>query len=299
MTTVIQSICLLGFGEVGQILAADLLASGRNPTSIRVFDKQFADPDSSVSRALAFHPSVQPVFAAADAALGCQLVISAVTAGQAQVAAESVLRRLAPEAYFLEMNSISPGTKISIAEKVAMAGGRFVEASVMSPIEPKRRASPIILGGPYAEEFLPLGLELGFTGMQLYANSLGRVAATKMCRSLMIKGMETLLAESLLAARLYGVEREVLASLNNLLPMADWSGHANYMISRSLKHGVRRAEEMREVARTVAEAGVAPYMSWGCVESQEWVAQFTEARDSADLNTMLDTIIGRLRDQTP
>jgi len=33
------------------------------------------------------------------------------------------------------------------------------------------------------------------------------------------------------------------------------------MISRTLEHGVRRAEEMREAARTVAEAGVEPLMA--------------------------------------
>src|SRR5205814_2940164 len=76
-----------------------------------------------------------------------------------------------------------------------------------------------------------------------------------MCRSVIIKGMEALLAESLLTARRHGVEDAVLASLQDLFPVGDWRALARYMISRSLQHGRRRAEEMREAVKTVAEAG--------------------------------------------
>ena len=79
-----------------------------------------------------------------------------------------------------------------------------------------------------------------------------------MCRSVIVKGLEALLAESLLTARRHGVEEAVLASLPDLFPVGDWRKLARYMISRSLQHGRRRAEEMREAARTVAEAGVEP-----------------------------------------
>ena len=72
----------------------------------------------------------------------------------------------------------------------------------------------------------------------------------------MIKGIEALLTESLLAARKHGVEDTVLASLQDLLPGVEWRKLAQYMISRSLIHGTRRAEEMREVAHTVANAGL-------------------------------------------
>jgi 3-hydroxyisobutyrate dehydrogenase-like beta-hydroxyacid dehydrogenase len=111
-----------------------------------------------------------------------------------------------------------------------------------------------------------------------------------MCRSVMIKGLEALLAESLLAARHYGVEESVLASLQNLLPADDWPALARYMISRSLQHGTRRAEEMEEVARTVQEAGLAPWMSSACVERQRWAAGHRAALGEAELNGLLDAV---------
>ncbi|WP_193161235.1 NAD(P)-dependent oxidoreductase [Microbulbifer hainanensis] len=286
----IRTVGQTGFGEVGAILATDFAAFSSR-TRLVAFDRLCRDPHSFPSRALAERPWVRSASSAPAMAVGCELIISAVTAGQALQAAEAVLPGLSPGAYYLDLNSVSPSTKRTIAKRVEDAGGRFVEGSIMSPIEPRRIAAPILVGGPHAEEFLPLGQALGFSGMAFCSVELGRASATKMCRSVMIKGMEALLAESLLAARQFGVEREVLASLDNIFPLPDWPEQARYMISRSLEHGRRRAEEMAEAARTVREAGLTPHMSEGCAERQAWAAQFAQVPECEGLESMLDAII--------
>jgi len=110
----------------------------------------------------------------------------------------------------------------------------------------------------------------------------------------MIKGIEALLAESLLAARRHHVEETVLQSLHDLFPQDDWDRTATYMISRSLQHGRRRAEEMREVARTVAEAGIDPWMSDACAQRQEWAAAHAGARDRSPLAPLLDAVLAAM-----
>jgi 3-hydroxyisobutyrate dehydrogenase-like beta-hydroxyacid dehydrogenase len=132
--------------------------------------------------------------------------------------------------------------------------------------------------------------DLGFAGAGFYSDTYGQAAAAKLCRSIVIKGMEALRAESLLAARHYRVEDSVLASLSNLLPAPDWPERARYMISRALEHGVRRAEEMREAARTVEEAGLAPLLSEAIAQRQAWAARFADALGHEDLVAMLDAI---------
>ncbi len=263
-------ICLLGFGEVGQVFAADL-GSG-----FTAWDLAFADPDSGPSQALARFAVGRPE-TAAQAVSPAGLVICAVTAAQDQAAAESVADAIRPGTYFMDVNSASPGQKIAAAAIIEAAGGRYVEAVIMSPIGNKRLASPVLLGGPHAEAFLPLAREIGFSGAVFYGTELGRASATKLCRSVIIKGMEALLMESLLTARHYGVEREVLNSLSDFFPGQDWDELARYMISRAVLHGTRRAEEMREAARTVAEAGLDPRMSRATSELQDWAAGFKNA----------------------
>jgi 3-hydroxyisobutyrate dehydrogenase-like beta-hydroxyacid dehydrogenase len=286
-------VCLLGFGEVGQALAVDLGARGVQ--DLLAWDILFPVPDSAPSRAITAHgpragTSVQDAVANAD------LVISAVTAAQDVAAARSVVPHLKRNAYFLDVNSVSPAVKVEVSRIIAAAGGRYIESAIMSPINPQRAASPMLLGGPHAAEFLSTARQLGFSGATVFSDRVGSAAAAKMCRSVIVKGMEALLGESLLAARRYGVEDAVLDSLGSLLAKDDWHAHARYMISRSLIHGRRRAEEMREVARTVVEAGFEPRMSSACAVWQDWAAAHRAAAAHEDLNDLLDAMTdGRSR----
>lgn len=288
-------ICLLGFGEVGQTLAPDLFSAG--VTELVAFDVLFKDATSSCSRA-AVAAGVQMASSALQAASNADVVVSAVTAAQDLAAAESVAGAMKRSAYFLDLNSVSPGVKAQASEVIEGAGGRYIEAAIMSPIAPKRIASPMLFGGKHAMAFLPLAHRLGFIGADVFSDEIGRASAAKMCRSVMIKGMEALLAESLLAARHYGVESAVIDSLRNLFPAANWPVLARYMISRSLIHGRRRAEEMREVARTVAEAGLEPHMSSASVQRQDWAAGFRDAASVEELEAMLDAVLSRAKGET-
>ena len=135
----------------------------------------------------------------------------------------------------------------------------------------------MLLGGAHAATFLPLATQIGFTGARCFSEQLGAASAAKMCRSVVVKGLEALMLESLLTARKFGVEQAVLESLQSTSPADTWRTQGRYMISRALIHGRRRAEEMREAAHTVAEAGLAPRMSNACAEWQEWAADHSAA----------------------
>lgn len=284
-----RTVCLLGLGEVGSTLARDL-ARGGDPRLV-AWDRQFGDPASIPSRHAARQPGLRRAAGAADAARDCELVISAVTAAQALAAAESVLPGLQPNAWFLDLNSVSPDSKRALARAVEAAGGRFVEAAVMSPIAPAGIASPMLVAGPHATDFVPLAQTLGFERLRVCSRHAGHAAATKMCRSVVVKGLEALVAEALLAARHYGVEADVIASLGDLFPQTEWQEYSRYLLSRSLRHGLRRAEEMREAARTVREAGIEPWMSEACAQRQEWASRFAAALPHRELAPMLDAIL--------
>lgn len=283
-----EAICLLGFGEVGRTLARDL------DRTVAAYDVLFADPMSGPSVDAAAMESVGVAGSAGEAVAGADTVVSVVTASEAVVAAESVAGALGAGAFFVDMNSVSPGTRRRTAAVVEAAGGRFVEAVVMSPIAPRGIASPILLGGPHAAAFAPVARSLGFSGAAAYSDELGAASAAKMSRSVVVKGLEALLAESLATARRFGVEDTVLASLSNVLPLADgdWASKAEYMIGRSIVHGARRAEEMREVAATVAEAGVDPWMSRATGEREAW-ASTHRSSVGGDLTDVLDAFLGR------
>ena len=280
-----MKIALIGLGEVGAIIAEDLAPRA----NLSAWDTQFANAASKPSRAMTGRP-IRRGKDAADAVSGVDLVISAVTAAQTENAASDAGKGISKGAWYLDLNSASPGAKRNAAQAINSAGGKYVEAAVMSPFPPKRSASPILLGGPYAEAFLPIARDLGFSGARVFSPEYGKASAAKLCRSVMVKGIEALLTESMLSARYYGVEDTVLASLDDLFPGPNWPKLSRYMISRAVEHGTRRAEEMREAARTVKEAGIAPLLSEATAARQDWAAAFKNALAGEDLQSLLDVM---------
>jgi 3-hydroxyisobutyrate dehydrogenase-like beta-hydroxyacid dehydrogenase len=276
------TIGLVGYGEVGRILAEDLRARGVN--SVLACDIKLGGHDEAPLRTHAAQQGVRLAAAHAELAAQSDLVISAVTASQAVPVAEVCAPSMRSGAWFLDFNSASPGAKIRAGEIVAAAGGRYVEGAVMTSIPPYRIRVPLLLGGPDAAALAPLINALGFEGKAGPAK-LGVASATKMCRSVMIKGLEAMVIESFTAARAYGVEKEVLSSLAETFPGIDWEKQGTYFFQRAIQHGRRRAEEMREVAQTVREAGLEPWSSAGTAERQAWVADLVDKGLLGDRNT--------------
>jgi len=265
-------VALIGYGEVGRILAEDLRAAG---VAVSAYDLKL---DSAAGYAMRSHARQHGAALAeshAAAAGEADLVISAVTASQAVAVAESCAPGLRRGSFFLDFNSASPGAKVRAAAIVNARGSHYVEGAVMTSVPPYRIKVPLLLGGPDAAALLPLLSDLGFMA-KIASPRLGVASATKMCRSVMIKGLEAMVIESFTTARRYGVEDAVIASLQETFPGIDWERQGAYFFQRVIEHGRRRSEEVREVAVTVREAGLEPWSAAGTAERQAWVADLAD-----------------------
>ncbi len=294
---------LVGYGEVGRILAEDLRKQG---AAVSACDLKLGHAESAGPlMGHAARHGVRLTASHTELAAGSDLIISAVTASQAVPVAQACAAALRPGAFFLDLNSASPGAKQRAAQLVQAAGGRYVEGAVMTSVPPYRIKVPLLLGGPDAAALAPTLDALGFAA-QVASAQIGVASATKMCRSVMIKGLEAMVIESFTAARHYGVEDAVIASLRETFPGIDWEKQAAYFFQRVIEHGRRRSEEVREVAQTVREAGLEPWSAAGTAERQAWVADLADAgvfgpRDmpgfarSPDWRTEADRILGTLK----
>lgn len=268
-----QTITLIGYGEVGRILAEDLRAQG---LAVAACDLKLQGAGAAALRAHAQQQGVALHAAHADAVRGAELVVSAVTASQALPVAQACAPALAAGSFFLDLNSASPGAKIAAAAVVDASGARYVEGAVMSSVPPYRSQVPLLLGGPHAALLVDVLNALGFAA-RVHDARLGVASATKMCRSVMIKGLEAMVIESFSAARHYGVEDALVASLQETFPAIDWERQASWFFQRVIEHGRRRAEEVREVAATVREAGLEPWSASGTAARQAWVTGLADA----------------------
>jgi 3-hydroxyisobutyrate dehydrogenase-like beta-hydroxyacid dehydrogenase len=95
----------------------------------------------------------------------------------------------------------------------------------------------------------------------------------KMCRSIIVKGLEALMCECVLGASRYGADEHVFASLNESFPGIDWKKLADYMVGRVVVHGERRAREMEEVAETLRAMDIEPIMAEAAARRQDWSAR--------------------------
>ncbi|MCD6672855.1 MAG: DUF1932 domain-containing protein [Burkholderiaceae bacterium] len=264
---------LVGYGEVGRILAEDLRARGVE--HVAAYDVKLDGPEAAPLLAHAAQHGVALADSHAALAQRADFVVSAVTASQALAVAAACAPALEAGAWFLDFNSASPGAKRAAAARVEQAGARYVEGAVMTSVPPYRIRVPLLLGGPHAATLAPMLAVLGFDA-KVGPQELGIASATKMCRSVMIKGLEAMVIESFTAARAWGVEDELLASLAETFPGIDWEKQASYFFERVILHGRRRAEEMRESANTVREAGLEPWSAAGTANRQAWVADLAD-----------------------
>lgn len=272
---------MVGYGEVGRIFAAGLKD---HIAVVSSWDSKFVQSDTRA--ACLAHAQSAGVRAEGSMAALCasaDLVISAVTASSTLAVAESAAAHIQRGAVFLDLNSASPGTKQAAARAIEAAGAFYVEAGVMTSVPPYGIRVPMLLGGAHASALAPVLKAWGMDATAV-SDKLGVASAIKMCRSVMIKGLEALVIESYATARAYGVEDHMIATLQETFPSIDWQQQGAYFFSRVVQHGQRRAEEMREAANTVREAGFAPLMTAAIADKQQWVADEARAGRFAGLD---------------
>jgi 3-hydroxyisobutyrate dehydrogenase-like beta-hydroxyacid dehydrogenase len=260
-------LAFIGFGEVGQIFARGL--SGTDGVAIAAYDLKLDDPQARgelVGRAESL--GVRVAADAADASRDARVVISAVTAAAAGEVAAAAARYLKPGQIFLDVNSASPNTKRTGASHVAASGAEFVEGAVMAAVAGPGLKVPILAGGPAAATAAEILNRLGMN-LTPVATEIGRASATKLSRSIVIKGIEAILVQCVAAARSWDVEGDVIASLKATYPGIDWQQQVAYAAERVGRHGLRRAQEMREAGEMLADLGLDPVLARAIADVQE------------------------------
>ena len=265
------SIGFVGFGEAAFYIAKGLSQPG--VSSITAYDINSNTPSlGETIRRRAHETGIRLVEKNAELARSSEIILSTVTANQAAQAAEQNVPYLNAQHLYADLNSISPGLKQSIGRTIEANGARFVEIAMMAPVPPYGHRVPMLAGGEAAKEFAERMTPFGFS-IEIAAREIGVASATKMFRSIMVKGMEALITECVLGASRYGAEPRVFASLAESFPGIDWNKLADYMIGRVVVHGERRAREMEEVAETLRSLDIEPIMAEAIVRRMDWSAR--------------------------
>lgn len=264
-------IAFIGLGEAGSALISGWGAARAG--EISAYDIKLDMPETAAQ--ISEKCAALGIACAADissAINDADIVFSTVTADQAVVAAQAGAVHLSKDAFWCDLNSCAPSSKREAAQIIESVGGRYVDVAVMSPVHPKLNMVPLLISGPHAQAVAPVLQNLPMT-LRIIEGPVGAASSIKMIRSIMVKGLEALTAECVLAAVEAGVEDEVLSSLVKSHPGTDWNAQAAYNFERSLVHGARRAAEMVEVAKTLNDLGLPNDMANATVQWQRRIAK--------------------------
>jgi 3-hydroxyisobutyrate dehydrogenase-like beta-hydroxyacid dehydrogenase len=242
----------MGFGEAARAFCDSLAPQGIGFTA---YDILLDEETSAETMRIAMRER-QVTIAETPAGLrDADWIISAVTADQSLIAARSLLPHLVQGQVVIDLNSVSPERKRKTAAEVTAAGAVYLDMAVMAPVHPRGHRTPVLLAGEEADRLAKEMAALGFNG-RVIGEKTGAATAIKMVRSLFVKGLEAITVEALLAAQASGCFDEILDSLSTSYPGLDLPKTASYQFERTLRHGARRAAEMRESAATLDALGL-------------------------------------------
>ena len=290
-------IAFIGFGEVATAFISGWDKNHTNP--IMAFDiKTNNTATAKEIKVRAQNLQVQLAFNLADALKFADVVFSTVTADQAANVAKSAAKLMRAEAYFLDLNSCAPSTKRLSAEVMREKMIRYVDVAVMEPVYPKQHKVPLLISGDWSKEAMTI---FGSFSMhpRVVEGEVGKASSIKMVRSIMVKGLEALTAECTLAAYAAGVVHEVFPSLRDGHPKIDVHERAKYNFERSVQHGVRRAAEMDEVAKMIADLGLPNDVAQATAHWQRLIAENTVqnsvSRKGWDLESFVDELLRSIK----
>lgn len=263
-------VALIGFGEAGERFAR----AGDWRGHTRGWDI------SAERRALMHQFGIETGETPEEALQGAGIAISLVTADAAVLAAKQYAALLPKGALWCDMNSVSPDAKREAASVVEAAGGRYADVAVMAPVDAEL-AVPLLIAGPHAQPAGELLRAVGFSNMRIAGDAVGKAAAIKLIRSVMVKGIEALSYECSEAARAAGVFDEVTASLDASDTQANWAERIAYNRERMERHGLRRAAEMEESGRTLQDLGIDPVMTRSTARLQREVGEKGKTKENA------------------
>ena len=253
------AIAFIGLGE-----AASTIISGwgnRRNNQIKAYDIKLHSVDTKeeiVARANKL--DIRLKFSLEELIRDTDLIFSTVTADQAFKVARESCQFLKDGAYFFDLNSCAPSSKQNSCKSIEANGGCYLDVAVMAPVYAKKHLVPLLISGDKASQAHAI-LEKLPMDIKITEGPVGRASSIKMVRSILVKGLEALTAECALAAVEEDVVDEVFNSLSAEHPHFDIFKHSIYNFERSISHGKRRAEELKEVSKMLEDLRLANHMS--------------------------------------
>jgi 3-hydroxyisobutyrate dehydrogenase-like beta-hydroxyacid dehydrogenase len=250
---------LIGYGDIGSGIGSGLREEGLSSIAawdIASFDGKF----SQLIQRRAGEANVELVRSPAELAAKSDFIITAVPGLDSVPAAKSIVAHLEPRHRYIDIASATPKVKIGVAEALKPSGAKVADGGIEGSALKDRYQIPILASGPAAEEFRdtfnPWNMKFTVVGPDI-----GTGSAIKILRSVIMKGIETLLIECGLASARYGLLETVFNSAISTIDGRTFGELLKSTITTDVIHAERRFHELEMSAEALEDVGIEPIMT--------------------------------------
>jgi 3-hydroxyisobutyrate dehydrogenase-like beta-hydroxyacid dehydrogenase len=253
-------IAVLGLGEAGSEIAADLVSAG---AVVHGFDPKVPAP-----------AAIRGFGSDSDAARGAQIILALTSAREAAETLELALPGIEDGAIYADLNTGSAGLKAALAATAAGRGIACVDVAMMAPVPGLGLRVPMLASGPRAEDLASVLRALG-ASVTVLAGPPGTAATRKLLRSVFYKGLAAAVTEALRGGRAAGCEEWLREDIRQVLASAS-AATVDRLEEGSIRHARRRTDEMMAAGDLLDELGVPPRVARA---SQGWLEQLVTEAD--------------------
>lgn len=250
------AVTVIGLGEAGATYAAALHAAGHKVTG---FDPVAPTAPAGVTRAAT----------AAEACIGADIVLVMTGAAAARRVAGECLPVLETGSCYADFTSSSPGVMKELGQLPSKAA--FADVAILGPVSALGERTPLMVSGKGAQAVARLLSPLG-VDVEIADGEPGAAMAHKLLRSVLMKGLASVVVEAVTAGRAAGLEEWIRAQIANQLA-GDGQAVIDRFLTGTAKHAVRRSKEMRDTAGYLGDLGVPAEMTTASAAALGRIAQ--------------------------
>lgn len=257
----------IGFGEAAFCIAEGLREEGVK--GIVAYDALRGHPTMGAQVAgRAERAGVELLDSACAVAERTDLLFAAVPSSHTLDVCDAIASALRPGQIYADVSASTPSVKEQVWQRIRGSGVLFADAAMLGSLPLDRHKVPIVASGNGAQALIdrmaPLGMRIEKVG-----ENPGEASAIKLVRSIFMKGVASLMIETMQAAHAYRVTDQVVASLAQSMDGIPFTSHLDRLVTGTAIHARRRADELKGSVKMMQECALDHSMASAAQEKHE------------------------------
>lgn len=274
---IMVQIGFLGFGEAASHIAAGLHDQGLENLFAYDVTLNTSGQRRNILEQRLTKTCVTPVASVRELLEKAHVIFLIIPAKFARSAALEALPFLTEKHLFCDLTTNRPTVKEELGQAFAEKGMLYVDAAVMGAVPLYRHQTPTLVCGSGAAQMVqimtPLGMALTDVGLEA-----GRAVKMKLTRSVFVKGVEALTVEMLMTARRLGIEKEIVAGIEESFQKLGFTNFCGQLVTSGVEHAERRSLEAKECQELEEELGLNSIMMEAAYRKLQWTASLGYAK---------------------